>query len=177
MNTLDFILVLPILIGAYGGFKKGFIVGAISLLALILGVFGGFYFLNWGVSILISEFGLTGKLIPILAFVVIFIGIIIIVNLIGKLLKKFVHMILLGGVDKLAGALMGALMWTFFVSSLIWVIGVFNITFPDGWVEDSLIISYIKPVAPTLASMLDGVIPAVSDIFDGLSELINSATE
>lgn len=177
MNTLDIILAVPILLGAYGGFKKGFIVGVISLLALILGVFGGFYFLNWGVSILISEFGLTGKLIPILAFVAIFIGIIFIVNFIGKLLKKFVQMILLGGVDKLAGALMGALMWAFFMSSLIWVAGVFNVGFIDGWVKDSMLYHYVQPVAPALASLLDGVIPAVSDIFDGLSELINSATE
>ncbi len=176
MNTLDLILAIPILIGAYGGFKKGFIVGVLSLLALILGVFGGFYFLNWGVSILISEFGLTGKLIPILAFIIIFIAIIFIVNFIGKLLKKFVQMILLGGVDKIAGALMGALMWAFFVSSLLWVAGVFQFNFPDGWKENSLLLEYINPVAPALASMLDGVIPAVSDIFEGLSELINSAS-
>ncbi len=177
MNTLDLILAVPILIGAYSGFKKGFIVGAISLLALILGVFGGFYFLNWGVSILINEFGLTGKLIPILAFIVIFIGIIIIVNFIGKLLKKFVQMILLGGIDKLAGALMGALMWTFLISSLIWVASIFKISFPNDWEQGSLLLSCVKPVAPALASMLDGVIPAVSDLFEGLGELIDSATE
>jgi len=175
MNTLDILLAVPILIGAYGGFKKGFIVGVLSLLALVLGVFGGFYFLNWGVSILITDFGLTGKLIPILAFVVIFIGIIIIVNFIGKLLKKFVQMILLGSVDKVAGALMGILMWIFLVSSLIWVASVFKISFPNDWEQSSLLLSYVKPVAPALASLLDGVIPAVSDIFEDLSELIDSA--
>lgn len=177
MNTLDFILLVPIIIGAVGGFQKGFIIGVVSLLALILGVFGGFYFLNWGVSILINEFGLTGKLLPIMAFVGIFIGIIIIVNFIGKLLKKFVQMILLGGIDKLAGALVGALMWTFLISSLIWVASVFKINFPAGWEQNSFLIEYIRPVAPTVASMLDGIIPAVSDIFGGLSELIDSATE
>ncbi len=177
MNTLDLILVVPILIGAYSGFKKGFIVGVISLLALILGVFGGFYFLNWGVSILINDFGLTGKIIPILAFIVIFIGIIISINFIGKLLKKFAQMILLGGIDKLAGALIGVLMWAFLVSSLIWVAGVFKISFPSDWEQESLLLEYIKPVAPALASMLDGVIPAVSDIFEGLGELIDSATK
>ncbi|MCF6360023.1 MAG: CvpA family protein [Cyclobacteriaceae bacterium] len=176
MNTLDLILAVPILIGAYGGFKKGFIVGVISLLALILGVFGGFYFLNWGISILITEFGFTGKLIPIISFIIIFIGIIIIVNFIGTMLKKFVQMILLGGVDKLAGALMGALMWTFLVSSLIWVAAVFKLSFPSDWEQGSMLLGYVKPVAPFMASILDGIIPAVSDIFEGLSELIDSAT-
>ncbi len=175
MNTLDFILLIPLIIGAYGGFKKGFIVGVVSLLALVLGVFGGFYFLNWGVSLLINEFGLTGKVLPILAFVIIFIGIIIITNFIGKLLKKFIKMILLGGIDKIAGALMGAIMWAFLLSSFIWVASVFKISFPSNWEQGSLLLSYVKPVAPALASMLDGVIPAVSDIFEGLSELIDSS--
>lgn len=57
MNILDLLLLIPIISGAIGGFRKGFIIGVISLLALVLGVFGGFYFLNWGVSLLVTEFG------------------------------------------------------------------------------------------------------------------------
>lgn len=177
MNILDILLLIPILAGAIAGFRKGFIVGVVSLLALVLGVFGGFYFLNWGVSLLINEFGLSGRVLPIIAFAIIFIGIIIIVNIIGKILKKFVQMILLGGLDKLAGALVGAFMWIFLVSSLIWVAGVFKMSFPLEWEQESLIYEYVKPVAPAIAGMLDGIIPAVSDIFEGLSDLIDSATE
>lgn len=177
MNILDLLLVVPIIIGAVGGFRKGFIIGVISLLALILGVFGGFYFLNWGVSLLVNEFGLSGRLLPIVAFLIIFIGIIISVNFIGKLLKNFIHMILLGGIDKLAGALVGAFMWVFLVSSFLWVASVFKISFPSGWEQGSILFEHIKPVAPAVAGMLDGIIPVVSDIFDGLSELIDTAAE
>lgn len=177
MNILDILLLIPIISGAIGGFRKGFIIGVISLLALVLGVFGGFYFLNWGISILVTEFGFNGKMIPILAFLVIFIGIIIIVNFIGALLKKFVQMILLGGIDKLAGGIVGAFMWIFIISSLIWVTGIFKMSFPSDWQQESLLYEFISPVAPSVAGMLDGILPAVSDIFDGLSELINTATK
>lgn len=177
MNILDILLLIPIISGVVGGFRKGLIITVISLLALVLGVFGGFYFLNWGVSLLITEFGLNGRMLPIIAFVVIFIGIIIIVNFIGKLLKKFVHMILLGGVDKIAGALVGALMWVFLVSSLIWVGSVFKMNFPEDWQEASFLYVYVKPVAPSVAGLLDGIIPAVSDIFEGLSDLIDSGAQ
>jgi len=174
MNILDLLLLIPIISGAISGFRKGFIIGVISLLALIMGVLGGFYFLNWGVTILINEFGLSGRMLPVFAFIIIFIGIIIIVNFIGKVLKKIIHMILLGGVDRLAGALVGAFMWTFLVSSLIWVASVFKMSFPIDWEEGSLLYVYIKPVAPFIAGMLDGIIPAVSDIFEGLGELIDT---
>lgn len=177
MNTLDIILLLPILAGAFSGFRKGFIIGVVSLLAIVLGVFGGFYFLNWGVSLLMNQFGLTGKLVPIIAFILIFISVVIGVNFLGKLLKKFVQMILLGGVDKLAGALVGALMWAFLVSAALWVGKVFNLELPADWQTHSILFGYVQPIAPTFASLLDGIIPALSDIFGGIKELMgNSAS-
>ncbi|MCB0496390.1 MAG: CvpA family protein [Cyclobacteriaceae bacterium] len=176
MNFLDILLLIPILGGAVSGFRKGFIIGVISLLALILGIIGGFYFLNWGVSLLIHEFGLSGRFLPLLAFLLIFVGIILIVNFIGTILKKVVHMILLGGLDKIAGALVGAFMWAFLVSALIWGASVFKIEFPTDWREGSLLYDYVKPIAPMVAGMFDGIIPAASDLLDGLGDLINSAT-
>ncbi|MCB0505024.1 MAG: CvpA family protein [Cyclobacteriaceae bacterium] len=177
MNTLDLILIIPIAIGAVSGFRKGFIIGIISLLALVLGVIGGFYFLNWGVSILINQFGLSGRFLPILAFLLIFVGIIIVVNFIGAVLKKIVHLILLGGLDKIAGALVGAFMWAFLISAFIWVASVFKINFPPNWQEGSFLFDYVKPIAPMVAGMFDGIIPAASDILDGLGDLIDSATK
>lgn len=177
MNILDLLLLIPIISGAVSGFRKGFIIGVISLLALILGVMGGFYFLNWGVSLLVNEFGLSGRFIPILAFLMIFVGIILIVNFIGTVLKKIVHMILLGGLDKMAGALVGAFMWAFLVSALIWVASVFRMQFPSDWQEGSLLYAYVKPVAPAVVGLFDGVVPAASDLLDGLRDLIDSATK
>lgn len=177
MNILDLLLLIPIVSGAISGFRKGFIIGVISLLALILGVMGGFYFLNWGVSLLVNEFGLSGRFLPILAFLMIFIGIILIVNFIGTILKKIIHMILLGGLDKMAGALVGAFMWAFLVSALIWVASVFRMDFPSDWREGSLLFSYVKPIAPMVVGLFDGVVPAASDLLDGLGDLIDSATK
>ncbi len=161
--------------GAFTGFRKGFIISVVSLLALVLGVFGGFYFLNWAVSLLLNQFGLTGKWLPVLAFICIFVAVVFGVNLLGKLLKKFVHMILLGGIDKLAGAFIGALMWAFLVSAALWVGSVFSLQPPAEWQQNSVLYGYVQPVAPAFAAKLDGIIPALSDIFEGLKELINDS--
>lgn len=86
-------------------------------------------------------------------------------------------MILLGGVDRIAGALVGAFMWAFLVSALIWVASVFKMDFPSDWREGSLLYEYVKPVAPMVAGVFDGIIPAASDLLDGLGDLIDSATK
>ena len=61
MNFIDIIILIPLAIGALGGFRKGFILEIVSLLALILAVIGGFQFLHWGISVLTENFQLSGK--------------------------------------------------------------------------------------------------------------------
>ena len=112
-------------LGAIGGFKKGFILEIITLLALILAVIGGFHFLHWGMSVLTENFQLSGKFLPFLAFLLIFVGIVFIVNAIGQVVKKVIHMAFLGGIDRIAGALLGAVKFVFFFSVVIWVFQIF----------------------------------------------------
>ena len=107
MSIIDIIILVPLVVGALGGFRKGFIMEIVSLLALILAVIGGFHFLHWGISMLQEQFDLSGKFVPFLSFVLIFVIIIILVNAVGKVLKKVMQMAFLGGVDKAAGAVLG----------------------------------------------------------------------
>ena len=44
MNYLDIIIIIPLIWGAYKGFRKGFIIEIASLIALILGIWGGINF-------------------------------------------------------------------------------------------------------------------------------------
>lgn len=147
----------------------------VSLLALILAVIGGFHFLHWGISMLQEHFDLSGKFLPFLSFVLIFVAIVLLVNAVGKVLKKIIHMAFLGGVDKAAGALLGALKWVFFLSLVIWAFQVFGVVVPEHLREKSLLYSYVVGVAPTLVDLFGYIIPATSDLLDKISELMNFA--
>lgn len=157
------------------GFKKGFIMEIVSLLALILAVIGGFHFLHWGISMLQEHFNLAGKFLPFLSFILIFVALVLLVNAIGKILQKVIHMAFLGGVDKAAGAVLGGLKWIFFLSLIIWAFQVFGVETPEHLREKSLFYSYVVGVAPALVDMFGYIIPATSDLLDNIAELINFA--
>ena len=175
MSIIDIIILVPLIIGAISGYRKGFIMEIVSLLALILAVIGGFHFLHWGISMLQEHFNLSGKFLPVLSFVLIFAGIVLIVNAVGKVLKKVVHMAFLGGVDKAAGAVLGGLKWLFFLSLIIWAFQVFGIEIPEHLRDKSMIYSYVVGIAPATVDMFGYLIPATSDLLDKISELINFA--
>lgn len=176
MSFIDLLILIPLALGAIGGFRKGFILEIITLLALILAVIGGFHFLHWGMSVLSENFQLSGKFLPFLAFLLIFVGIIAIVNAIGQALKKIIHMAFLGGFDRIAGAVLGALKFVFLFSILIWVFQVFGIEMPQHLQDDSFFYTYVVAVAPATVEIFGFIIPASTDLMDKISELMNLST-
>ena len=176
MSFIDLIIIIPLALGAIGGFRKGFILEIITLLALILAVIGAFHFLHWGMSVLTENFQLSGRFLPFLAFVLIFVGIIAIVNMIGQALKKIIQMVFLGGLDKIAGAVLGALKFVFLFSILIWVFQVFGIEIPQHLQDDSLLYTYVVALAPVTVELFSFIIPATSNLMDNISDLMNFST-
>lgn len=176
MSFIDLLILIPLALGAIGGFRKGFILEIITLLALILAVIGGFHFLHWGMSVLSENFQLSGRFLPFLAFLLIFVGIIAIVNAIGQALKKIIHMAFLGGFDRIAGAVLGALKFVFLFSILIWVFQVFGIEMPQHLQDDSFFYTYVVAVAPATVELFGFIIPASTDLMDKISELMNLST-
>ena len=52
MSGIDIALCIFILIGAYHGYKAGFLLELFSLVAVVLGVLGGFKLMGWAMVLL-----------------------------------------------------------------------------------------------------------------------------
>ena len=99
MNFIDvFVLVLFVWFG-YKGFTKGLVVELASIVALVVGVYGGLKF-SYIVSNLLVE-DVEGKYLPIVSFTITFAIIVLIVFLIGKLLEKIINLAALKIANKL----------------------------------------------------------------------------
>ncbi len=104
-SYIDLIILVPILFGLYKGFTKGLILSLATLVGLFLGIYGGVQFSHITSQYLFEEFEID---IPLVAFAVTFLVIMIGVYLLGKLLTKFVDVLALGIFNKIGGALFGA---------------------------------------------------------------------
>jgi membrane protein required for colicin V production len=165
VSILDIFLILIILFGAYGGYKEGLIVSLFSVIAIILGVLGGFKLMGNLMVILANKYNIDEKVLPYIAFGVVFIIIVIVVNLLGKLIKASITAPVLGVVDNVAGAILGVVRATFMLSIVFWIVDSLKIEFPDQWTANSWLHSKIAIFAPRLTHWIGKVFPAFGGIF------------
>jgi membrane protein required for colicin V production len=171
LNIFDVIIIVLLLIGAYSGYRKGLILEILAFLAFIIAIIGGFYLMHLGMDLLTNYFNLSGKSLPLISFILIFIAIILSVNFIGRMLKKVIDMTILGSIDNLTGALIGILKWAFGISILLWLSSAIGFQ-STAFMKESKLIPYIEPIGPKVIDYISILIPYVHQIFEAIQEML-----
>lgn len=109
MNTLDIFLLVGLGFGAVAGWRKGFLLTLAGLVSVLLGILVAIHFSDYTESFL-ARHGFAGqKWIGVIAFVVTFVGVILAMDLLAKVLTKVANLTPLGLVNNVLGAALGIL--------------------------------------------------------------------
>ena len=174
MATIDIVILVPLVLGAISGFRKGFVMEIIALLALILGIVGGFKLMHIGMELLSDNFDISSRILPLLSFLLIFILIAVAVHFIGRLIKGMLKLVLLGGVDKIAGGILGLLKWGFAISILLWLTNSFAQDAMEGWSENSALYPYVSPIAPAVIEFVSNALPFAGSLLDSIQQMLSA---
>lgn len=159
-------------LGAYEGFKKGFLLGLIGLVGFVVALILGFYFMDPMTDWLkdnVTEFNLA---YPIVAFFIIFLISVLLIQTVGWILKMVMNLILLGSIDSLAGSILGVIKAAFFVSLFIWFGKEFDLDLPKQWEKDSEMLDFIEPMAPAVIEAVEPFFPKVGGTRKKLEDLV-----
>ncbi|MCO5267683.1 MAG: CvpA family protein [Brumimicrobium sp.] len=122
MNYVDILLILPICIGAWFGFKKGFIIEVFTLLALLTGIYIAIHFSDWTSNLILKNTETEGSYIPIIAFTITFLAIGAMVYFAGKMLEGVVKAMQLNLLNKLIGMILGIIKVVYLLSILLTIL-------------------------------------------------------
>jgi len=122
MSIIDIIITLPIIWGIYKGFTKGLVKEIASLLALVVGVYGAMYLYGYTSELIENQLHTSQKYLPVIAFALTFILIVIGIHLFAKLLDKLIKAIALGIVNRIAGAVFGGLKFFLIIAVFLIII-------------------------------------------------------
>ena len=111
------------------------------------------------------------QMITIGIFVILFIGVIVLMNFVGKALKKVVNFTFLGFFDKIFGALAAAFRMAFVLSVLLWVFDSVGFRLPEDIVGESLIYSHLKVLGPKVFEGISTIVPFIRDMMNSLENL------
>lgn len=166
VNYIDVVLGVLLLWGTVNGFRRGLVVEVASLLALVLGVWGGIHLSHGVAEFVRTEWGWEGAYIPHVSFAITFVGIVVAVWLVGKLLTQVLKMIALNIFNRIAGAAFGLIKFAILLGVLIQL---WNTIDPKGHIwphedrNDSLLYPYVETLSTTIFPQLQELIPELWD--------------
>lgn len=165
MSKIDIFLLVVILIGAYKGYKDGFLMGLISLLAIVLGVFLGFKLMGEGMAFLEKQFNADQKTLPYISFFLIFILVVVLVTWLGKVIRDSIDKTFLGRVDESMGLVLGVFKTMFMLSVVLWIADSLKYSPKAEWTQGSWLYPFTAKLAPDLAGWMAQFLPFFREIF------------
>ena len=159
LATLDVVLLLVLLVGAWRGFTKGLILSVASMVGLVGGIWAASHFSHMVAEQLAPHVTWSVNSLHMASLALTFLLVVVTVHLLAKLLEKMLDLVALGLVNKLAGALFGLLKFALVLSFGVMLLNQWM--GPRAWVphseQPSVMLGPVEALAPAL-------MPAFSDL-------------
>ena len=165
MSKIDIAILLFALIGAWRGYKDGFLMGFVTMIALVLGVFVAFKLTGEGMLLLQDQFNADRRALPYITFFIILILVVVGVTWLGRAIRSSIDKTFLGRIDEIFGSLLGAFKTLFTLSVLLWIADSFKVSLHRDWTEGSYLYPFTAHLAPGIARWVAGFVPFLREIF------------
>lgn len=119
MNFLDIIIAIPLVYGAYKGFRNGFVMEIFTILALFVGLYAAFTFSDQLTAVFVDTQQEEPEFLPPLIFIVLLIGVGVGVYFAGKALEKVIKAAMLSTPNRIAGGIIGTAKFLYFTGSML----------------------------------------------------------
>src|SRR5437762_11559934 len=116
---IDIVFIILVIIAIFKGYTKGFIVAVFSLLAIVVGLAAAIKLSVVTAGLLKNAIHVAAKWLPVIAFAVVFIIVVLLVRLGAMAIQKATELVMLGWVNKLAGSILYMALYTVIFSVLL----------------------------------------------------------
>ena len=170
MSTFDIILAVLLLLGAFKGYRQGFIVEVFSFLAFFIGLFVA---LKLTIPVSLSLFGESNffSLATVIVFIMLFLVLSFGIRVLAKALKNLIDFTFFGTLDNLFGAVAGLLKWAFIISIVFWLFDSVGYDIVGRYGQDTVIFPYIIDIGPMVFHWLSSLMPFIRDLIDSMESL------
>ena len=160
MGIADIIFLCCLALAGIIGFKRGGIRQIAIFLAIYLGITLSILYSSDFSAWIESRITISHKWSPVIAFILISVGSVLVFSIIGHLLSKLMKITMLGWVDRLAGVILGAGIFAMVMSVIVYFFNAANEQFsmiPQSKLSASIfyepLLSFSKSVFPFLRSL------------------------
>lgn len=173
---IDIIFAILLVFAIYRGYVRGLIVALFSLVAVILGLAAALK-LSAVTALYVQEhWDMHSRWVPVLCFIGLFLGVILLVRLGAGILQKLVEMVMLGWLNKLGGILLYSIIFIIIYSVMLWIANQAYWLSPATKLQ-SVVYPYIEHIGPWVLDHTGAVIPAFKNMFSQLQVFFEKAAQ
>lgn len=152
----------------FKGYRNGFVVAVFSFLAVIIGLAAAMKLSALVAGWLKDSTNISAAWLPFLSFMLVMVGVIVLVRLGAKMIQSALQMMMLGLLNRLAGILLYAALYTTVLSVLIFYALKMQLLRPET-VSSSQTYAFIQPWGPKAIELFGVIIPWFRGMFAQLS--------
>ena len=178
---IDVIFIAAMILAIIQGYKRGLIVAVFSAAAIFIGLAAALKLSAITAGYVGKAIKVSDRWLPFIAFVFVFLIVILLVRWTATLLQKSVEITMLGWINRLGGILLYVFLYTLIFSVLIFYAEKIR-WLQNETIQSSQFYPYIKPWGPQLMGTLGKIIPffkgmflQLEDFFDSVSQRLPSA--
>jgi membrane protein required for colicin V production len=174
--AIDIIYLVLIIISVIKGTQRGFIIAIFSIVAVVMGLAAAIKLSTVAAGYISGSVNISARWLPFVSFIVVFLSVVLIVRLGANILQKAVEIALLGWLNRLAGAVIYAAIYTIVYSILLFYADQLRLLTADT-ITASKVYPHVKPIGPFVINSIGTVIPFFKNMFFVLQEFFENASK
>lgn len=171
--AIDIVIGILAILALIWGYRRGLILAIFSVVATVLGILLAFKFSSLVALWLGERTSISDRWLPIVAFLSVLIGVILLVRLGAKALEGMVELAQLGLLNRLAGSLLYLLLLVG-VAAMICYVAAWGKLITPALANESRFIQYVQPLFIGGFRQLSQWLPGFREAFIGLEKFFDA---
>jgi membrane protein required for colicin V production len=173
---IDVVFVALLFLAAFKGLRNGLIVALFTLIGYIVGLAAAVKLSAVAAGYIGRTITVSDRWLPLLAFVLVFVAVVVLVRLGARALEGVVQVAMLGWLNRLGGVLFYMLLYIFIFSIALFYLTQIHFIKPEAQ-QTSVTYLYIEPLGPKVLDGLSAVVPLFKNMTAELETFFGGIVE
>ncbi|HEX2536185.1 MAG TPA: CvpA family protein [Chitinophagaceae bacterium] len=173
---LDIIALLLLVLALFKGLRNGLVLAVFSVLAFIIGLAAAVKLSALAAEYIEKNFDVSQRWLPVLAFLAVFLLVVIAVRIGARAVEKVLQLALLGWLNRLGGVVLYMLLYLFVYSVVLFYAEGLRLVRPET-AQASVTYPYIAPLGPKVINGLGVVLPFFRSMFAELEGFFDGVAQ
>jgi membrane protein required for colicin V production len=169
---IDVFFCIFIVLAIVQGMRKGLIMALISMICGLIGLAAAVKLSAIVAAHLKSDLHMSIRWLPVIAFLLVFIMVVLIIRWIGRLLEKLTQLVLMEWLNKLGGIVLFLILYLSIYSILLFY-GTKTRFISKSAIDSSYFYSMVAPFGPAVIRFITGFVPFGYDMFNALGRFFD----